>query len=108
MFVFTSVAISIALVHTNNVRKPDNPELPLGFDLDNLGIQVRADSQYRVLRITSWKSIQMHKSYSNTLKVLNESLEHLFCRSRFNEKFDTMSLYLLMKLFMKTIINLRL
>lgn len=46
MFVFTSVGISIALVHTKNVRNPDNPELPPGFDLDNLAINVRADSQY--------------------------------------------------------------
>lgn len=53
MFVFTSTAISIALVHTNNVRKPDKPELPAGFDLDNLGIKVRADSQYGTQNLTN-------------------------------------------------------
>lgn len=53
MFVFTSVAISIALVHTNNVRIPDNPELPPGFDLENLGIKVGADSQYATQNLTN-------------------------------------------------------
>lgn len=38
MFVITSVAISIALVHTNIVGKPDNLELRPGFDLQNLGL----------------------------------------------------------------------
>lgn len=53
MFVFTPVAISITLVHTNNVRKPDNPELSPGFDFDNFGIKVRADSQYGTQNLTN-------------------------------------------------------
>lgn len=53
MFVFTSVTISIALVHTKNLRKPDNPELPPGFDFENLGIKVRADRQYGTQNLTN-------------------------------------------------------
>lgn len=53
MFVFTSVAISIALVHTNSLRKPDNPELSPGFDLENFGIKVRADIQYGTQNLTN-------------------------------------------------------
>lgn len=53
MFVFKSVVTSIALVHTNNVRKPDNPEFPPGFDLENLVIKIRADSQYGTQNLTN-------------------------------------------------------
>lgn len=75
MFLFTSAATSIALVLTNNVRKPDNPELPLGFDLDNLGTRVRADSQYGTQNLTLWKSIKISQEiFEYTKSIERKSL----------------------------------